>query len=356
MLLQQIILALFLSTFAAHAQIEVSTQAVSSFSSKFYGVMIELTYKINSLTTAFKLFLFFKQFVDLDWSANIAVSPYSVINTFVTLAQASNGETLRQIRQNIRIAGAKADLVKTFVNYKDLVQKSAKSVTLLAANKIYVHESYQINERLREIITHQLESGVETVNFLDATETAGIISDFVVEKTQNKIKDFLNATSNVFNHTPPRIVPINAVYIRIAWKTVYESIYTKTDEFRNHLKPVLVDFMHFYYRHKFNYTKLPDLDASALEIKLVDSDFTLLLILSDHHDGFGDLRSKMRYYDLTKIIDQMHEEFVEVVVPKFKIEYQAGLKDAMKNVCGDFELKVIFDQINELFYSFHRWE
>lgn len=266
---------------------------------------------------------------------NVAISPYSVINTLTTLAQATNGETLNQIKRSLHFVGGKSDLVDVFVNYTDLFRKNAKNLPLLTANKVYVHDSYQINEQFRKVATHQLESGVETVNFLDTTEAAGIISDFVVEKTQNKIRDFLNPTSRVFNNTVPSIVAINAMYMRIAWKNVYESIYTRVGYFNGYkdFDTATVDFMYFYYRHKFNYANLPDLNASAVEIKLHESDFTLLLILpeQDYWD-YNPLPSKIKNYDLTKITDQMQEEFVEVIIPKFKIEYQASLKDTLEKV------------------------
>ena len=248
---------------------------------------------------------------------------------------------MNQIKRNLHFPGEKADLIKVFETYNDLLQKNAKNLTLFVANKVYVHDTYQFNEQFHEVAVRHLMSGVETVNFLDATETAGIINDFVVEETNNKIKKFISSTSPLFNHTYPRILPINAMYIRISWKNVYESIITKIGEFHNSLfEKVHVDFMHFYYRHKFNYVHLSDLKASALEIKLTDSDFSLLLILPDDELEFKHMQVKLKRkkYSMTQITNQMREEFVEVAIPKFKIEYHASLKETMKEVCV-FEFK-----------------
>lgn len=277
-----------------------------------------------------------------------------MINAFVTLVQATNGKTLQQIQRTLRFG--KSDLVRSFEVYKDSLRKNAKNLTLLTANKVYVHESYRINEQFRNIVTHKLDSGVEAVNFLDATESAGIISDFVVEQTQNKIKSFLSHTSAVFNDSNPRILLINAMYMRIAWTNVYESIYTRVGDFYNdYSRPVPVDLMHFYYRHKFNYTKLLDLSASAIEIRLIDSDYTLLLILPD--SSIRDLQSKIINYDLTKIFDRMHGEFMEVVIPKFKIEYQASLKDIMKTVRdSQFSIQLILAKAMKSVFSIYRWQ
>lgn len=260
-------------------------------------------------------------------TANVAVSPYSAINAIVTLAQAANGESLHQIKEHFHIPNEKSDLIKAYATYNDLIKSSAGNLTFMVANKVFVQDGYPINKQFQEIATHKLASGVGMVNFLDAKETAGVINNFVVEKTNNTIRDIIQPTS--FSH----IVLIDAVHMRVAWKCVYESINIEVGEFYGYPYSSIkfqVDFMQFNYRHKFNFTTLPNLLAKVLEIKMFDSDFSLLLILPDSWNNIRDIQSKN--YDLRKIVDQMREEFVDVKIPKFKIKHQISLKDIMKKV------------------------
>ena len=85
--------------------------------------------------------------------------------------------------------------------------------------------------------------------------------------------------------------------------------------------------------HYFNYAELDDLGASALQIQYYKSDFSMIFILPNRRTGLSALEAKLTDYDLSSIIDEMSITKIDVSIPKFSVEFEMELNDALKNVC-----------------------
>ena len=59
----------------------------------------------------------------------------------------------------------------------------------------------------------------------------------------------------------------------------------------------------------------------------------MFIILPHDIDGISELEKKLAGVDLSKILTQIPEEEVEVMIPKFKLEETTDLKDIFTEVC-----------------------
>lgn len=89
-------------------------------------------------------------------------------------------------------------------------------------------------------------------------------------------------------------------------------------------------------RGVFRYVDLYDLDAKAIEIRFVDTDFSLVLVLPNVPMGFPEVEENMNDNELRKIIDHMRSERMFVKIPIFQIKYQISLKNISKRVSVKF--------------------
>lgn len=267
--------------------------------------------------------------------ANVAISSYSAVNAIVLLSQATNGNALDQLKSKLNFNGTESDLLDYYVAYKKSLTESAKQSTMTVANKLYVQQGYQINQKFKDLATQKLLSGVEMVNFTNSNETAKTINGFVAEKTKNKTGDIIKPESMNAN---TRIILLNSIYMKLAFEKVYQSI--KIDKKRDNSFFVSGDNTYTIYNDIeyvlfdygwFKYADLKDLGAQALDIRFANSDFSLLLILPDDIENLSSLEPKIK--DLTKIFDQMKPERVKVKIPIFEIKYQINLKNIANKVC-----------------------
>ena len=82
----------------------------------------------------------------------------------------------------------------------------------------------------------------------------------------------------------------------------------------------------------YNYGVLPDLEASAVELKYADSCASMLIILPDKKNGLEKLEKNLQNYDIKNILKQMTEESVEVTLPIFQIETKIELNSILNKV------------------------
>lgn len=127
-----------------------------------------------------------------------------------------------------------------FAEYYKSLQESVGELTLSIANQIYVQIGHPINKNFKKVAVKKFRSGICSLDFTKADESAGAINRFVEEKTKNKIKDLIKPDM-LIDLTP--MVLVNAIYFKGNWEYPFNKKYTNKDDF---------------------YAVLKDLDATAL--------------------------------------------------------------------------------------------
>lgn len=256
------------------------------------------------------------------------MSPLSVASALALLSQGAEGSTFAELCKGLHLSTDKSSVANQFHAYYGLLEKSVGKSTLSIANHIYVQHGYEINKQFHEVAVKKFLSGIESLNFAESAKSAGAINKFVEEKTKEKIKDLIKP--DMLNALT-RVVLVNAIYFKGNWEHQFDKDRTfKGNFFVNDNDKVTVDFMAT--KKRFNYAILDDLDAAALEMKYADSNFSFVIVLPNSRNGLPALEGKLRNYDLAQITNKMHKQEVEVFIPKFKVEFEIDLGDALKKV------------------------
>lgn len=244
------------------------------------------------------------------------------------LSQATNGKTYEQLKNGLHLNDDKTTTANQFHEYYKMLQKSAGNAQLSIANQIYVDRSLRIKQDYREVATKKFMSGVESLDFKHSLSASREINHFVHEKTDGKIKDLI--PPNMISSST-RVMLINAIYFKGTWKNQFNKAYTKQGPF--YTTETESDLAYFMYnKDRFNYAKLDELEATALSMKYANSSFSFVIVLPHSRTGLSKLETKLKNYDLEKITSQMHQQEVEVKIPKFKTDFQINLNDALKKV------------------------
>lgn len=250
-------------------------------------------------------------------------------NALVLLSQAAGGTSLDELNAKLHFIPDKSLNADLYGAYHSLLTRSAGKSTLTLANQIYLQHGYILKKQFQDVATDQLSSGVEVVDFSKSSEAAATINRFVEEKTHNKIQNLIDPESL---SSDSRVVLVNAVYLKGKWERPFPAHNTREKDFySSETEKASVKFMHK--NSYFNYASLPDLDATVLEMKYAESELSFLVILPNKRSGLAALETKLKNTDLKTITDQLNQEYVDVSIPKFKIEYQVNLKTVLKKVC-----------------------
>lgn len=245
------------------------------------------------------------------------------------LSQAANGNTFEELASGLHVKGNKSNVANEYLGYNGLLQKSAGNAIMSIANQLYVHKNYSLNKIFQKVAVEKFLSGVESVDFSKPNKTAEIINHFVEEKTHNKINNLIDPNSL---DTDSRIVLVNAIYLKAKWHYEFAKHDTNKEAFYiNETETVSVDFMHL--TEEFNYGVLPELNASVLELPYFDSELSFLVVLPNNRSGLTALEAKLNHYDLTQLKDKMQKQWLNVTIPKFKVESEIKLNDVLTNVC-----------------------
>lgn len=259
------------------------------------------------------------------------ISPFSVFNALALLAQGAGGQTFQQLATVLGTGNNKKLTATQFKAYYDLLNKAVGNSTFSLANEIYVQTGYQLNQQYEKVAVNQFMSGIEQLNFADATASAQVINQFVDNKTDGKIQ---NLISPDMLSAATRLFLVNAIYFKGEWLHQFDVANTYQGNFTTKNSVALVDFMT--QTNHFNYGNIADLDATALELQYAYSNLSFVILLPNNPNCMCQLSKKLQTYtasDYAQITQSMHVEEVHVTIPKFTNKFSIGMNDVLAEVC-----------------------
>uniref|UniRef100_A0A6P4FE88 Alaserpin-like n=1 Tax=Drosophila rhopaloa TaxID=1041015 RepID=A0A6P4FE88_DRORH len=213
------------------------------------------------------------------------------------------------------------------IKFKDHLQ----GVELTTAMRVYYNQRLGgINTRFEEFAKIYYTAGTEPVDMDNGGVTATKINAWVANSTRNKIKNLMSSksiTSNV------QAILVNAVYFKGRWEHVFSTMVTHSAKFRlSGGGTSEVAMMHN--NDVYGFADLPELNATALELAYKDSATSMLILLPNRHDGLADLEQKLAQpeFDLNRIAPRLRRRYVEVGLPKFRIEFEQDMTEPLKEL------------------------
>lgn len=214
--------------------------------------------------------------------------------------------------------------------YFDGIKKNAtESSSMMMASKIYVHQSHQLDQSFQNVAETKFHTSVEQLDFGDAVKSVEIINDFVKEKTNGKIMEFMQPNELTANLS---VLFTNAICFKGNWDLTFSRIQNLNDETGifhvSDSETIPATFVTS--NGIYNYIELPDLDASAIELKLNQSRFSVVFILPNKRSGLTELESKFENHHFEDILRALKPQMVTVTIPMFKVEYDIEVKNFEK--------------------------
>ncbi|XP_061394172.1 serine protease inhibitor 42Dd [Musca vetustissima] len=262
---------------------------------------------------------------------NVVYSPASIQTCLALAFAGADGDTAQELRKVLYLG--EGDKRQVAQNYGEFLKTAIKNTkengpTLKMANRLYVNENLKIAEEYNRIASEYLEAKAENVDFQKSNDAIKKINTWVEQETENKIKNLMQPGSVDATTTA---VLVNAIYFKAKWlKPFSKSSTTKMNFNVNTKQQVQVDMM--FQDDKFQYGEFDNLDAKVLEMPYENSDLSMLIILPNKVDGLAKLEEKLKGVDLNEISSKLETEDVDVMLPRFRIEFDIDLKEPLKKM------------------------
>ena len=203
------------------------------------------------------------------------------------------------------------------------------SVQLDLANKLWIHEEYNIKEMFENILKRYFQVTVDKVDFQSNTEQIRLqINEWVAQKTEQKIQNLL---SNGSLKGLTRLVLVNVIYFKGDWQLPFESMSTFKQMFhKNNREIKLVDMMT--QEKKFLFIVDQTLDVKVIQLLYKNSSLSMRIILPNKVDDLTELEASLNFEKLQALIfdNRRYKKVdVELSLPKFKLELNFPLKSCL---------------------------
>ena len=195
------------------------------------------------------------------------------------------------------------------------------SVKMSIANSIWAAHDLTLKKNFVETNKTVFNAEVKNTDF-NSSATLKIINEWIADKTNNCIKDFLQQL------TPEtRMMLINALYFKGSWTSKFNKSDTKKKDFTNlggNAKKV--DMMH--QENLFSYATNDTFEMLCLPYG--NHAYRMMVLLPNKDVAINDAIKKLDYQTYQSLYKNLSNTNIDVELPKFKQEYKKTLVDDMK--------------------------
>lgn len=260
---------------------------------------------------------------------NIIISPLSVHSSLAALSMGAEGETYEEIFKHMHFNSNKTATAKRFLAHFKSLKKGIGRCYLSMVNQLYAQKGNEIKTSYRQITDKYFKSAIEVLDFADSENAANRINSFVSNKTNNKIQNLI--TPDAIDSSTS-LVLINAIYFKGNWEHNFDEDNTfQGDFYVNNNETKSVKFMKSV-EQSFHFIEMEQQNAKAIELKFKDSQLSFVAILPNDPEGLPTLEQTVKKINLRKLVTNMENECVDLILPTFKIKIKIDLQNVLNRV------------------------
>jgi serpin B len=277
--------------------------------------------KLVSSNTNFG-FILFSELTKKDAGQNIFLSPTSI---GVCLSMAYNGaatETSTAMANALRLQGMSVnELNDAYAQWRAALQKPHSMIDLEIANSIWARNGAQFRPEFIDANKRFYGAEVTTLNFSDPN-SASVINSWVNTKTRGKIERIVDNISG-----DSMLFLVNAVYFKGKWTSAFDRANTADGYFTaasgvRQQRPMM--------RQRGDYQYLENENFQAISLPYGEGDWSMYVFLPSQTSSLSSFEKNLTPANWDAWIDDFELGSGEIVMPRFKVEYEVTLNNALK--------------------------
>lgn len=277
---------------------------------------------------------------------NFFISPFSLHIALSIANEGANNTTRQEMDKLLSIEKMdnRADSYRTLINNVTSPMYSEKygGNQIFLANSMWINESLKLNDAFQKIVENDYSSEILGFSSNNLSTANKGLSDWVSQKTQNKITKISGIDKNT------RFSIVNAIYFMGEWKIPFKTEKTKEKKFHTIQKEEIdVDFMN----NKAYYQYYEDDQIQCVNLPYKWDQFQMIVVLPKEMYGLNEVEKKLNPEYLSKMEQSNPSCEVQLSFPKFKIESEIfPIASIIEMGCGEmFSGKADFSKISDEF-------
>lgn len=271
-----------------------------------------------------------------DKNENICISPASVKCALAMAANGAQGQTLEQILSTIEVTRGLGYLNSSTIY---TINNGDDETTLSIANSIWINKNVPVKEKF--IADNQKYHNAEVVNAPFDNSTLSAINNWCKEKTNGKITSILDKLDN-----QTKMILLNAIYLRGRWRnefykeSTHDAPFTKADGTTTNVKMMSQTLTTAYNR---------DDKVSIISLPFNNSRVAMQFVLPHKGTSIDEAARHLAHNYDTLCEGMSYRQRIALSLPRFKCEYNIGLKSALKamGMSDAFGHKANFEGISD---------
>ncbi|MEH1834195.1 MAG: serpin family protein [Nostoc sp.] len=282
--------------------------------------------KIVESSNKFGFKLFSEVLKNDQGEKNVFISPSSVAIALAMTYNGASGTTQLGIAKTLELQGMNLQEINSSyaAALKQLLDNSDAKVQLNIANSLWANQDYSFRPDFLQRVQYFYKAKVSNLNFKDAAALS-IINNWVKENTNGKITEIVETIK------PNDVLfLINAIYFKGKWSKEFDKNQTAQYPFyitsgRQKQHPMMSQSGDYrYYENKqFQAVSLP---------YGKDRKFSFYIFLPKQNSNLNAFYQNLNVENWEKWMTQFSKQKGFIRLPRFKIEYDITLNDALKTL------------------------
>jgi serpin B len=256
---------------------------------------------------------------------NLFFSPESISTAFAMAYAGARGATASEMANTLHFTVPPERLHPAMGQLLENLNAAHQGYQLHVADALWAEKDYTFLEDFLKLTASDYGAGFNRVDFKGAPESVrSTINQWVVQKTENKIKDLLPPDAVT---STTRLVLTNAIYFKGDWQTQFDKASTKEEDFHlSQAQTTKAPLMHL--QGRFNY--FGGGTFQVLDIPYKSRELSMVVFLPNDAAGLPALEQSFTAGNAQKWLGQLQPvPKVILTLPKFKMAQQFELGGAL---------------------------
>jgi len=257
--------------------------------------------------------------------SNIFISPLSISMALGMTLNGAAGETESAMRQTLGLGGMDRDEINgAYASLIKLLTSIDPKVQFEIANSIWADAKFQIEPSFIDVNKTFFNAMVKAIDFR-AASAPDQINAWVDEKTHGKIAKIIDAID-----AQTMMYLINAVYFNGTWTYEFDKAETREDVFQTgDSASIRIPYMK---QTNDNFDYFDNDLMQAIDLPYGNGQFRMTVLLPHYGKNTADVLQQLTAPTWAEWMNSFVGQRGTLKLPKFKIEYQRSLVDALASL------------------------
>ena len=265
--------------------------------------------------------------IEKDGKRDFMISPLSMVYALGMINNGAGDNTENKISKATGLTGGTDGINKFCHKIMNEFALIDNSTTMNIANAAIINKKLKVKKDFVNTLKDNYDAMAEACDF-GKKSTVDKVNSWCAEKTDGMISRMIND----INPDDAAII-VNAIYFKGSWKNIFDKKNTKKDKFKTADGSVKdVDMM-----QKTKIERYTENETfSAISMLYGNGHYSMQIILPKKGKSIGDAVEVLRNTEWNKFINSMNANKVNVMMPRFDIEYTRDLKPMLTDMgAGD---------------------